>query len=139
MRGLEPALAQAFDSGTSTPDKAGGNVADFVNTFFEFFPGRNLPLEDSSTIHRLTPPEWACIIMLITMKLKLRSVGTSTGILLPKEMLIRMKVEKDDELFAVETPDGYLLTPYDPEVMNQVELGRTLLRRHRNVLRALAK
>jgi hypothetical protein len=38
------------------------------------------------------------------MKLKLRSVGTSTGVLLPKEMLARMKVKKDDTLFAVETP-----------------------------------
>ena len=45
------------------------------------------------------------------MKLKLRSVGTSTGILLPKEMLVRLKVKKDDSLFAVETPAGYLLTP----------------------------
>jgi putative addiction module antidote len=73
------------------------------------------------------------------MKLKLRSVGTSTGVLLPKEMLVRMKVTKDDELFAVETPDGYLLTPYDPEVVKQVEAGRTVMRKYRNVLRALAK
>ncbi len=73
------------------------------------------------------------------MKLKLRSVGTSTGVLLPKEMLVRMKVNKDDELFAVETPDGYLLTPYDPEVVKQIETGRKLMRKYRNVLRALAK
>ena len=77
--------------------------------------------------------------MSITMKLKLRSIGTSTGVLLPKEMLVRMKVGKDDELFAVETPDGYLLTPYDPDVVNQVEVGRKLMRKHRNILRALAK
>ena len=73
------------------------------------------------------------------MKLKLRSVGTSTGVLLPKEMLVRMKVGKGDELFAVETADGYLLTPYDPEVVKQVEAGRKLIRKHRNILRALAK
>lgn len=73
------------------------------------------------------------------MKLKLRSVGTSTGVLLPKEMLVRMKVGKDDELFAVETPEGYLLTPYDPQVVNQVEAGRKIMRKHRNILRALAK
>jgi putative addiction module antidote len=73
------------------------------------------------------------------MKLKLRSVGTSTGVLLPKEMLVRMKVTKDDELFAVETPEGYLLTPYDPEVVKQVEAGRAIMRKYRNVLRALAK
>ena len=77
--------------------------------------------------------------MIIIMKLRLRSVGTSTGLLLPKEMLVRMKVGKDDELFAVETAEGYLLTPYDPEIVKQVEAGRKIMRKHRNVLRALAK
>jgi hypothetical protein len=57
------------------------------------------------------------------MKLKLRAVGTSMGILLPKEMLVRMKVKKDT-LFAVETPEGYLLTPYDQEVQRQLMKGR---------------
>ena len=73
------------------------------------------------------------------MKLKLRSVGTSTGLVLPKEMLTRMKVRKDDTVFAVETPDGYLLTPYDPEVDRQLETGRKLMSRYRETFRALAK
>jgi len=71
------------------------------------------------------------------MKLKLRSVGTSTGLLLPKEMLVRLK--KDDTLFAVETPDGYLLTPYDPEVERQLTKGREFMARYRDTFRALAK
>jgi putative addiction module antidote len=73
------------------------------------------------------------------MKLKLRAVGTSTGLVLPKEMLTRMKVRKDDQLFAVETPDGYLLTPYDPEVDQQLEKGRNLMAKYRETFRALAK
>lgn len=73
------------------------------------------------------------------MKLKLRAVGTSTGVVLPKEFLNRLKVEKDDHLFAVETPDGYLLTPYDPEVEKQLKLGRKFMARYRDVFRALAK
>ena len=73
------------------------------------------------------------------MKLKLRSVGTSTGVLLPKEMLIRMKVKKDDTLFAVETPEGYLLTPYDPDVEEQLAKGREFIAKHRAGFRALAK
>jgi putative addiction module antidote len=73
------------------------------------------------------------------MRLKLRPVGTSTGLVLPKEMLTRMKVRKDDTLFAVETPDGYLLTPYDPEVDMQLEKGRKLIRKYREAFRALAK
>jgi len=77
--------------------------------------------------------------MFITMKLKLRFVGTSTGLVLPREMLTRMKVQKDDSIFAVETPDGYLLTPYDPEVETQISRGRKLMTRYRETFRALAK
>jgi putative addiction module antidote len=74
-----------------------------------------------------------------SVKLKLRSVGTSTGVVLPKEFLHRLKVRKDDELFAIETPEGYLLTPYDPEIEEQLKLGRELMKEHRETLRALAK
>ena len=73
------------------------------------------------------------------MKLKLRAVGTSTGVILPKELLHRLKVRKNDELFAIETPEGYLLTPYDPEIEEQLKLGRELMKEHRETLRALAK
>jgi len=47
--------------------------------------------------------------------MKMRAVGTSTGIIVPKEMLARLGAKEDDLLFAVETPDVYLLTPYDPQ------------------------
>jgi len=73
------------------------------------------------------------------MKLKLRPVGTSTGIIVPKEMLTRMRVKKADTLFAVETPEGYLLTPYDPEVEKQLKLGREFMAEYRDSFRALAK
>ncbi len=73
------------------------------------------------------------------MKLKLRAVGTSTGLVLPKEMLARMKVKKDDSVFLIETPDGYLLTPYDPEVEQQLKAGRDFMAKHRETFRALAK
>lgn len=73
------------------------------------------------------------------MKLKLRAVGTSTGVLLPREMLSRMKVGKNDTLFAVEMPEGYLLTPYDPEVERQLTKGREFMKKYRDTFRALAK
>lgn len=72
-------------------------------------------------------------------KLKLTTVGTSTGTVIPKEMLNRLKVEKGDTLFAIETPNGYLLTPYDPEVEKQLELGREFMKQYRETFRALAK
>ena len=71
--------------------------------------------------------------------LKLTSVGTSTGLVIPKEMLTRMNVEKGDMLHAVETRDGYLLTPYDAEVERQLEVGRQVLKENRELLRALAE
>jgi putative addiction module antidote len=77
--------------------------------------------------------------MEVSVKLKLRAVGTSTGVVLPKEFLHRLKVRKNDELFAIETPEGYLLTPYDPEIEEQLKVGRELMKEHRETLRALAK
>ena len=71
--------------------------------------------------------------------LKLTSVGTSTGVVIPKEMLTELKLEKGDRLFATRTPDGYLLTPYDPAVEKQINAGRTIMKQYRETLRALAK
>lgn len=73
------------------------------------------------------------------MKLKLRAVGTSTGLVLPKETLQRLNVKRGDVLFAVETPGGYLLTPYDPDLEEQLAIGREVMKEHRDTLRALAK
>ena len=71
--------------------------------------------------------------------LKLTSVGTSTGVVIPKEMLAHMKVEKGDMLHVTETPDGFYITPYDPEVEEQLKVGRRVMKQHREALRALAK
>jgi putative addiction module antidote len=73
------------------------------------------------------------------MKLKLRNVGTSTGVVLPKEALHRLRVKTGDTLFAVETPEGYLLTPFDQDVEEQVKLGLEFMAKYRNAFRALAK
>lgn len=74
-----------------------------------------------------------------TQKVKLTSIGTSTGIVIPKDMLARLKVEKGDELFVIETPSGFALTPYDPEVEEQLKLGREFMKDYRDTMRALAK
>lgn len=74
-----------------------------------------------------------------TQVLKLTSVGTSTGAIIPKEMLQRMRVSKGDTLFAVETPQGFLLTPYDPAVAEELELAREMMREYRDTFKALAE
>ena len=71
--------------------------------------------------------------------LKLTAVGTSTGVVIPKEMLNRLKVSRGDKLHVVETPDGYLLTPYDPAIAAQVEAGRELMKEYRETFKVLAK
>ena len=71
--------------------------------------------------------------------IKMIQIGTSTGAIFPKEMLAQLKVQKGDTLFAVETPDGILLTPYDLEIEKQLEAGRAFMREYRDTFRALAK
>jgi len=71
--------------------------------------------------------------------LKLTAVGTSTGVVIPKEMLKRLKVGRGDTLFAIETPTGYLLTPYDPEVEEELQIGRRFMQKYRETFKALAK
>jgi putative addiction module antidote len=72
-------------------------------------------------------------------KLKLTAVGTSTGVIIPKEMLNRMKVARGDSLHVAETPGGYLLTPYDPGVAAQVEVGREFMKEYRDTFKILAE
>jgi putative addiction module antidote len=73
------------------------------------------------------------------LSLKLTAVGNSTGIVLPKEALARLKAKKGDTVFLVETPAGYELTPFNPEFANQMEAAEKGMREYRNALRELAK
>jgi putative addiction module antidote len=72
--------------------------------------------------------------------LKLTAIGTSTGVIIPKEMLARMNLSKGDVLYAVEAPDGsYRLTPYDPLFAKKMEKADDIMRRYRNTLHVLAQ
>ena len=71
--------------------------------------------------------------------LKLRKIGSSVGVILPKELLERMHVDEGDQLFAVESLDGFLLSPYDPEFQAEMESFERTRRKFRNALRELAK
>lgn len=74
-----------------------------------------------------------------SIALKVTQIGNSAGVILPKEMLARLKVQKGDSLFVTEVPDGVTLRPYDAEFAEQMELAREIMRKRRNVLRELAK
>lgn len=74
------------------------------------------------------------------LDLKVRRIGNSLGVVLPKEVLSRLKLHDGDKVFLTEAPDGsYRITPYDPEFEKQVKIGRKFLAKYRNTLRALAK
>ena len=70
--------------------------------------------------------------------LKVTTIGNSTGVILPKEVLQRLRVNKGDRLYAVETPNGVELTPYDPDFANQMEAAERVMREGRDVLKRLA-
>jgi putative addiction module antidote len=71
--------------------------------------------------------------------LKLTQIGNSVGVILPKEVLAKLKVEKGDTLYVTETPDGVSLTALDPHFEQQLEIGREFMREFRDTFRALAK
>ena len=71
--------------------------------------------------------------------LKLTQIGNSVGVILPKELLARLKVEKGDTLFWTEAANGVTLTPYDPDVEVQLALGREFMHEFRDTFHQLAK
>ena len=73
------------------------------------------------------------------VKLKVRKIGTSSGVILPKDALSHLGVNEGDELFLVESPGGYEVTPYDPEFETQLAIARKGMKAYRNTLRELAK
>jgi putative addiction module antidote len=73
------------------------------------------------------------------LKVKVTAVGNSMGILLPKEVLIKLKAGKGDTLFLVEGPDGFMLTPYQQDFETQMKAAEKLMKKYRNTLHELAK
>lgn len=70
--------------------------------------------------------------------LKVREIGNSLGVILPPATLEDLNVEEGDTLFAIQTPDGVQLTPYDPEFAESMQDAREFMRTHRNAFRELA-
>lgn len=72
------------------------------------------------------------------MQLKIIAVGNSAGVLLPKELLARLRVDKGDTLYVAETPDGVKLMPHDPLLAAQMAVAEQVMRKRRTLLRKLA-
>ena len=72
--------------------------------------------------------------------LKLIPIGNSIGAVFPKEVLARLHVDRGDQLYLTEAPDGsFRVSAFDPEFARQMELAEKIMREDRDILRALAK
>ena len=71
--------------------------------------------------------------------LKLTQIGNSVGVILPREMLARLKLEKGDTVFVTDTAGGLTLTPYNPDFEAQMTAAREVMKRRRNALKVLAQ
>ncbi|MBT9462149.1 MAG: AbrB/MazE/SpoVT family DNA-binding domain-containing protein [Rugosibacter sp.] len=71
--------------------------------------------------------------------LKLTQIGNSVGVILPKEALAALKLEKGDAMHLTESPDGFRITAFDPEFERQMGAAEAIMKRRRHVLRELAK
>jgi putative addiction module antidote len=75
----------------------------------------------------------------MTLELKVRKLGNSLGLVLPKEAAAALNVGEGDQLYLTETPGGFRITAADPEFAKQMEVAEKGMRRYRNALRELAK
>jgi putative addiction module antidote len=73
------------------------------------------------------------------MKLKVTTVGNSTGVILPKELLEKLRIGKGDTLYVTETSRGVELSPYDQDFATQMEIAESIMGEDRDVLRKLAQ
>jgi putative addiction module antidote len=72
------------------------------------------------------------------MKLRITTIGNSAGVILPRELLARLRVSKGDAVYAIETPDGIKLVPFNPTFAEQMEVAERIMRKDRDLLRKLA-
>ena len=73
------------------------------------------------------------------VKLTVRKIGNSLGVILPAEVASALKVADGDKLFLTESPDGMRLTPYDPAFAEQMDVAEKAMREDRDVLRKLSE
>ena len=71
--------------------------------------------------------------------LKITTIGNSVGIVLPREILERLRVKKGDTLYASETPNGIELTPFDEEFAEDMAIAEKVMHENRDLLRKLAE
>jgi putative addiction module antidote len=97
------------------------------------FPWNDLQFDVITTVDTFCSKEEAMVA------LKLRLIGNSTGLTIPKETLAQFNLKEGDTLYLTPAPGGMRLTPYDPDFEDQMEAARAIMKKRRNALRELAK
>ena len=72
------------------------------------------------------------------MKVKITQIGHSAGLIIPKEILDQLNINKGDEVSLIKTKDGFMVTPYDPEFEERMTVARKYMAKYKNALKALA-
>lgn len=75
----------------------------------------------------------------MTTTLKITAIGNSAGVILPKEILEKLRVSKGDSLTVTEQPGGLKLSPYDQDFAEAMTLAEEIMREDRDVLKKLAQ
>ena len=75
----------------------------------------------------------------MNMQLKVTKIGNSAGVILPKELLARLRVEAGDSLFVSETPDGVRISAANPDFAAKMAAAEAIMREDRDILRVLAQ
>lgn len=71
--------------------------------------------------------------------LKMTQIGNSVGAVFPKDLLAKLQLEKGDEFYVTDSPDGLRITTHNPEFEEQMRVARTVMKNRRDVLKELAK
>jgi putative addiction module antidote len=72
--------------------------------------------------------------------LQIKKIGNSVGLILPKDLLARLKLKEGDKLYVVEqTERGIKLSPYDPKHAEAMDIARRSFRKYADTYKALAK
>lgn len=80
-----------------------------------------------------------CYNARMNMQLKITKIGNSAGVILPKELLARLRVEAGDSLYVSETPDGVRITAANPDFAAKMAAAEAIMREDRDILRVLAQ
>lgn len=75
----------------------------------------------------------------MNMQLKVTKIGNSAGVILPKELLARLRVEAGDMVFVTESPDGIRITAANPSFAAKMAMAEMIMREDRDILRVLAQ